>query len=214
MVLVWAPFLIAEPGTLAAARFGVPVAAASGLHFLDVAASATPSWVRPAQFLLGAALAAAAIARQGWASVILPALAVRILLDPAVHAYYTSGIVLGTLVHDLAGSRARVPRLTMLAVAMLYLPQVAAKFLGAPPLLLGGLRVGFVLCAVVVVLCCARQDAVAQRTPLVSRQPGTASAGRPSGWERGRRTAVSVAAALRERHGRGGAGTRAGGARP
>jgi hypothetical protein len=87
-------------------------------------AARTPWWDRSAQLLLGVAGGAVAIWRGRWPAVLLVALAARIMLDPAVYAYYTSGALLGTIVIDLVVTRWRLPWATAIAAVLLY----AARF--------------------------------------------------------------------------------------
>jgi hypothetical protein len=52
----WLPFVLADPQTLHAGGFAIPNVASSSLRALGVTAASTPSWDRPVQLLLGAAL--------------------------------------------------------------------------------------------------------------------------------------------------------------
>jgi hypothetical protein len=65
-----------------------------------------------------------AIWRGRWPAVLLVAMAARIMLDPGVYAYYTSGALLGTIVVDLVVTRWRLPWATAIAAILLY----AARF--------------------------------------------------------------------------------------
>jgi hypothetical protein len=120
----WLPFVVADPHTLVAAQFMIPNDYSSALRAIGVNSAGTPWWDRPAQLALGAAVGCLAVRRGRWQAVILIVVAVRVLLDPGVYAYYTSGVLLGTLMVDLLISRWRLPWTTAIAGALLY----AARF--------------------------------------------------------------------------------------
>jgi hypothetical protein len=101
VAVAWLPFLAADPHTLAAARFMIPNDHSSALRAIGVNSAGTPWWDRPAQLGLGLAAGWAAVRRGRWPAVILLAVAARIMLDPGVYAYYTSGALLGTVMVDL-----------------------------------------------------------------------------------------------------------------
>jgi hypothetical protein len=125
IVVVWLPFLLADPRTVAAVtRFTIPNDRSSALRVLGVMDPRTPWWDRSAQLILGMAAGAVAVRRGRWPAVLLVAVAARILLDPGVYAYYTSGALLGTVVVDLAVTRWRLPWATATAALLLY----AARF--------------------------------------------------------------------------------------
>ena len=124
VAVAWLPFVVADPHTLMAARFTIPNDYSSALRVIGVNSAGTPWWDRPAQLALGAAVGCLAVRRGRWQAVILIVVAVRILLDPGVYAYYTSGVLLGTLMVDLLISRWRLPWTTAVAGALLY----AARF--------------------------------------------------------------------------------------
>ena len=120
--VAWLPFLLGARGTAARLRhFTIPVSPTSALHVLGVHASRTPAWDRPAQLLLGVVLGAVLVRRGRWPAVLLAAIAARVLLDPGTYPYYTSGVVLATVVLDLLMSSLAVPVVTLLATASLYL---------------------------------------------------------------------------------------------
>jgi hypothetical protein len=124
VAVAWLPFVAADPHTLMAARFVIPNDYSSALRVIGVNSAGTPWWDRSAQLALGLAGGYLAVRRGRWPAVILIVLAVRILLDPGVYAYYTSGVLLGTLMVDLLISRWRLPWTTAVAAALLY----AARF--------------------------------------------------------------------------------------
>jgi hypothetical protein len=142
-LLLWAPFLIADPGSVTAARYAIPNVKGSGLRALGVNSATTPPWDRAAQILLGFALAAAAIWRGRWPAVLLICVAVRVALDPNTYPYYDAGPMVGALVWDLMGSRHAVPAWS-LATGSLFWGWTAV---GGDATLSGDLRVGFALAA-------------------------------------------------------------------
>ncbi len=148
----WLPFLIADPHSIAAARFTIPNDPSSALRALGVSAARTPAWDRPAQLALGAAAGWLAVRRGRWQAVVLLVIATRMLLDPGVYPYYTSGLLLGTVVVDLVLTRWRVPWFSVAAAALLY----AARFTGelAPLTMadLGALRASFTVAVTALLL--------------------------------------------------------------
>ena len=125
IAVIWLPFLLADPRTFSAVtRFTIPNNHSSALRVLGVMDPRTPWWDRSAQLLLGMAGGAVAVRRGRWPAVVLVAVAARILLDPGVYAYYTSGALLGTVVVDLVVTRWRLPWATATAALLLY----AARF--------------------------------------------------------------------------------------
>jgi len=125
IAVIWLPFLLADPRTLSAVTgFTIPNDHSSALRVLGVMDPRTPWWDRSAQLLLGMAGGAVAVRRGRWPAVLLVAVAARILLDPGVYAYYTSGALLGTVVVDLVVTRWRLPWATATAALLLY----AARF--------------------------------------------------------------------------------------
>lgn len=140
-VLLWAPFVIADFGTLAAARYAIPNVADSGLRALGVDSVSTPPWDRPAQLLVGLGLALVAVARGRWPAVLLIVTSVRIGLDPNNFPYYGAGLVTGTLVWDVCGTRKPAPAWSLAAGAMFW--GWAAADAAHQPLVAGWMRVGF-----------------------------------------------------------------------
>ena len=118
VLMWWAPFLIAAPGTVGAlgsyATFPDPgsVLYLVGLH-VDGA-----GWLRPLQ--LGTGMAAVGyLARNGrWQQALLAGSAVRILLDPFSYSYYVMGPLLGAFVLDLR--RCAVRRLPIWSPVTLF----------------------------------------------------------------------------------------------
>jgi hypothetical protein len=145
-LLLWAPFVIADPHSIAAARYAIPNVDGSGLRALGVNTPDTPWWDRAAQLLIGFGLSVIAIRRGRWPAVLLICTAVRVALDPNTYPYYDAGPVVGALVWDLMGGRRAVPAWT-LAAGSLYWAWSAA---GGDSMLTGDMRVGF---AVAVAAC-------------------------------------------------------------
>jgi hypothetical protein len=117
----WLPFLLADPGTLAAFHYKIANLPDSGLRVVGVTSAGTPPWARPAQVLVGCALGTLAIWRGRWPAVFLVGVGARIALDPAVHGYYTAGVLAGALIWDMTGSRRPVPLWTMASYGALDL---------------------------------------------------------------------------------------------
>jgi hypothetical protein len=143
VAVAWLPFLVADPHSLATAQFTIVNSSASGLRALGVAAARTPSWDRPAQLALGGLIAAIAVWRGRWPSVILLVTGARILLDPSVYPYYTSGVLVGTVAWDLV-TRNRYPWATITGAAALYAAHIVGAMGVLNPHTLGLLRVAFV----------------------------------------------------------------------
>jgi hypothetical protein len=123
IALAWLPFVIADPATLHVGRFSIPNVASSSLRPFGVTSPETPVWDRPAQVLLGVALGLVAVLRRRWVVVPALALAVRMILDPGTYPYYTSGLVLATVIVDLLWRRTRWPWLSIVVVAGLFVPR-------------------------------------------------------------------------------------------
>jgi hypothetical protein len=137
----WLPFVIADPGTLAATRYTIYNLPASGLRALGVTDPLTPSWDRPAQLAAGWALGVIAVLRRRWPAVILLGVGARVALDPAVHGYYTAGVMAGALLWDTLGSRRPYPAWSLASFAALNLAPLLTK----DAALLGQLRLGLVV---------------------------------------------------------------------
>ncbi|HEY8059755.1 MAG TPA: hypothetical protein VID94_13425, partial [Acidimicrobiales bacterium] len=89
VALTWAPFVLAEPETLRIGDYTIANESSSALRVLGVDNPATPDWVRPTQLLGGLVVATGLAIRGRWASVVMAAVAVRLLFDPAANRYYT-----------------------------------------------------------------------------------------------------------------------------
>lgn len=150
----WAPFALADHATLNVSRFTIPTDASSGLRALGIAGAHTPGWDRPAQAVVGAALGVVAIVLRRPAAVPLLGLAVRVAIDPGVHPYYNSGLLLATVVVDLVLLRWGLPWLTIAAFALI---EVAHYGLVSPDLVgsAGPHLAGLLRLATCAVLCLA-----------------------------------------------------------
>jgi hypothetical protein len=142
--VLWAPFVIADPGSVAAAHYAIPNVAVSGLRALGVDSASTPPWDRAAQILIGLGLAVVAVRRGRWPAVLLICTSVRLALDPNNFPYYDAGPVVGALIWDLMGARRAAPVWT-LAAGSLFWGWTAVP--GRDAVLSGDLRVGFAVAA-------------------------------------------------------------------
>ncbi len=156
LAVAWGPFILADPHTLLAARFTIPNAASSALRALGVAAARTPLWDRPLQLVLGTLAGAVAVRRHRPAAVLLVAVAVRVMLDPSVYAYYTSGLVLAAVTFDLLATRLLLPWATLGAVVLVYLPRLWLLLGHGGQSTAGLLRLGYTVGAVMAVLALPR----------------------------------------------------------
>lgn len=149
VVIAWVPFVIADTHTLtAASQFTIPNEPSSALRALGVPDASTPKWDRIAQVGLGCVLGGIAVWRRRWPAIVLLGVGARIVLDPGVYAYYTSGILLGTLMWDTLGLRRPVPLWTLVSGAVLAITPIFVR--SAP--LLGQLRLGLVVAFTVALL--------------------------------------------------------------
>ena len=152
LAVAWLPFLLADPRTLAVARFTIPNDPSSALRVLGVTAPRTPWWDRSAQLALGIAGGCWAVRRGRWQAVPLIAMSTRILLDPGVYAYYTSGVLLGAIIVDLVLARWRVPWASIAAAALLYAARSTHALIPFNLHELGVLRLAFAVGAPLAVL--------------------------------------------------------------
>jgi hypothetical protein len=139
---------VAAPGTIEALRdFRLAVAPRSALHLLGLDTVAAPVWLRPVQFVATLAAATAAVARGRWQGVIFVAMATRILLDPAVHSYHLTGLVVGAVAWDLTWCQRRWPVWTVCPVVLL-----TTRLTAIPHGIAGAIRVALSLTIIAVVL--------------------------------------------------------------
>ena len=120
----WLPFLLADPGTVAALHPPVLIADTSVLRLAGIRDQTVPGWTRTAQFLLAPAAALIAVLRGRWAAVPLVAIALRLALDPQDIGYYTAGVVLAAAVADLACSDRLLPWATIVTALVWWHPFV------------------------------------------------------------------------------------------
>lgn len=123
--LAWAPFVLANPGTLSALHPAIGLSPSSGLHTLGARGVMVPPWGRTAQLLLSPAAAVATVLTRGLPGVLLVSVAVRLALDPKDNAYYIGSAALAAVVFDLLGTRWMVPWTTLGTVVVFWQPFVA-----------------------------------------------------------------------------------------
>jgi hypothetical protein len=120
VALTWLPFVVAEPETLGGVRaFKLDVEPSSSLRTLGVDEALMPGWVRPTQLAAGFAVALLLVRRGRWPAVVMAAIAVRLLLDPAVHHYLTAGVALGVLMWEMWRRPWQMPWLTVVSTVVL-----------------------------------------------------------------------------------------------
>ena len=146
----WLPFVLADPMTLALSRFTIENVDDSALHALGVNTANTPSWDRPAQVILGIAVAIVCVRRGRWAAVPLAVVTARLLLDPQTYPYYSSGLLLATAILDLLTPGRRWPLWTAAAGSWYVSNGIAGALL--QPGQVGALRALFMV-GVLVALC-------------------------------------------------------------
>lgn len=147
VVAPWIPFVLADSRTVQLSRFVITIADDSVLRQIGSLALATPTWDRPAQFLLGAALSVWLVRRRRWVCVPFAVLSARLLLDPQTYLYYSTGLALAAAIADLT-RRDRRPILTGLAVgwsAIAMALTTAGQMTGAGTVRLIGLLAGLVV---------------------------------------------------------------------
>jgi hypothetical protein len=174
---VWAPFAIADSKTMLAAHYTTLNAPSSVLRLFGIRNPRTPRWDRLAQLSVALALGVVSLVRRRWEGIVLVTLAVRILLDPSVNTYYTSGLVFGALVWDLMRPRWRLPVTTISVALLLELPTLVS----VPPTSAAILRLLAAGGAIVAVLAPRREEAAyAARAP--GREVAAGSGGRRLTW--------------------------------
>lgn len=99
----WAPFIVAAPQTtVALGRYIVLVEPGSVLHLLGFRGT-VQSWLRPTQFMLGIGIGGLVALRRSWIAAPLAAIAVRVMTDPYIYAYYGLGPLLLAFLYDCSG---------------------------------------------------------------------------------------------------------------
>jgi hypothetical protein len=122
VIAAWAPFMIANPATLAALRPPVGVAPSSGLHALGYRGDLIPAWDRVGQFVLAPVAALAPVLRGRWPGLFLVAVAVRLAMDPKDNPYYIGGAALAAVIFDLIATRWTIPWATLVTILLLWQP--------------------------------------------------------------------------------------------
>ena len=154
IAVVWLPFLLADPRTLAVGHQvhhpQQPLLRATGAR--RHGPPGRHGGTAPPSCSSGMAGGAVAVRRGRWPAVVLVAVAARILLDPGVYAYYTSGALLGTIVVDLVVTRWRLPWATATAALLLYAARFTHALIPFSLHQLGILRLVFAVGVPVVVL--------------------------------------------------------------
>ena len=120
VVAAWLPFVVSA-GALRATSFTIAVDPTASIRLLGLASAETPPWCRPAQVLVGSALVAVAARRNQWNAALLIVVVVRLLLDPATHAYYDAGLLVAASVFDIG---AVLPIATLVALIGVHLPPI------------------------------------------------------------------------------------------
>ncbi|MEP7193421.1 MAG: hypothetical protein ABI903_11190 [Actinomycetota bacterium] len=124
VALAWAPFVLANPGTLSALRPPVGLSPASGLHTLGARGVLVPAWGRTAQLVLSPLAATVAVLMRGLPGVLLVSVAVRLALDPKDNAYYIGSAALAAVVFDLLGTKWTIPWTTVVTLILFWQPFV------------------------------------------------------------------------------------------
>ncbi len=151
VALAWLPFLLGDPHTLSSlGQFTIHNSASSALRALGVTSSATPGWDRPAQLLLGAAVAHVAVRRGRWAAVPLAVLAARLLLDPETYPYYTAGLLVACAAVDLLTPDRRLPLWSAAAAGFYAVEQLGT--VAVSPGTLGAVRALYCLSVLAVLV--------------------------------------------------------------
>jgi hypothetical protein len=122
VIAAWAPFMIANPATVAALRPPVGVAPSSGLHALGYRGDLIPAWDRVGQFVLAPVAALVPVLRGRWPGVFLVAVAVRLAMDPKDNPYYIGGAALAAVIFDVLATRSTIPWATLVTVLLLWQP--------------------------------------------------------------------------------------------
>lgn len=139
----WFPFVAGDSRTVSAlGSFRLYLDPRSALHAIGVHALIAPAWVRPIQLVGGAVVVALAVRRRRWAAAPLAGMAVRIVVDPQIWAYYGMGPIAAALLLDAAGTKRRLPVWTIATAAALY--GVPAVHVGSA----GIARLGWAICVV------------------------------------------------------------------
>ena len=145
--VAWLPFVLGDPRTLQVGRFTIDNVDSSALRALGAHSANTPSWDRPAQLVLGLVVAAVCVHRGRWPAIPLAVVASRLLLDPQTYPYYSSGLLIATVVMDLLRPQRRLPLWTAGAAAWFLLDRYGSVVLSATDL--GMLRAAYCIAVLV-----------------------------------------------------------------
>jgi hypothetical protein len=129
IALSWAPFVLRGPGTIGSlASFKIRVDPASGITALHLADRVTPAWDRPTQLALGLLLTTLLVGLGRWPAVPMAGLAVRLLIDPATHQYYSVGLGLLVLAWEVSTRPGGLPwrSVTVTGLLAMTAPRVGA----------------------------------------------------------------------------------------
>jgi len=157
-IVAWLPFYLLDPRSTAATSYRIRNVATSSLRILGVHTGWTPSWDRPVQITLGAALALLVVRRKRWPAVILIAVCARLLLDPSTKSYYDAGLLVGSMLCDLLLVAGPVPLFSLSALLLFSAPRAV---LGEEPHFYGQLRTAYLLAVIGVLLIPRRWSQVA-----------------------------------------------------
>jgi len=149
VAVAWLPFYLLDPRSTAATSYRIRNVATSSLRILGVHTGWTPSWDRPVQITLGAALALLVVRRKRWPAVILVAVCARLLLDPSTKSYYDAGLLVGSMLCDLLLVAGPVPLFSVSALLLFSAPRA---LLGEEPHFYGQLRTAYLLAVIGVLL--------------------------------------------------------------
>ena len=122
--VLWAPFVLADSGTLRALRPTVNLAPDSVLALFLSDSTSIPEWLRTAQLVGGLGLGLALVVRGRALSLPLACIALRLAIDPGTWAYYTPGLLIGALLLDARESRTYWPVCTLAATVLLAPPSI------------------------------------------------------------------------------------------
>jgi ABC-type lipoprotein export system ATPase subunit len=117
--VLWAPFILADGGTLSAIRPTIWTAPDSVLHLVTDGTWTIPAALRLVQLALALLVVCVLVMRGQPASALAAGVAVRLLVDGGTWPYYTAGLIAGALLFDLTAHRHRLPWAVLVATALL-----------------------------------------------------------------------------------------------
>jgi hypothetical protein len=113
IAMSWLPFIVADHRTLSAGKGIVRTSTRSVLFLFGSPAGGSPGWVRPSQLGIALLLGTALALRGRWLAILLVSVAVRVVLDPAVFEYYSTGLIVAAFAWELLRTSRPLPVLTM-----------------------------------------------------------------------------------------------------